>query len=183
MGPIVCATRGGEAGRRTQERAIALAQERQAALIFLCVFDASYAEHLNHPLAAAVEKEEQWLGRGLLGIAQARARKEGVEADAVVRSGPVLETIEAFLRQAGASSLVLGQPRDESTLATFRAGRVHDFAQRIRQDTGIEVIVVTPDNALVGKETAPDNVGDEQSSQVRGSDSIAEPETAGSVPS
>ncbi len=34
MGPIVCATRGSEASRRTQERAITLAQERGAPLIF-----------------------------------------------------------------------------------------------------------------------------------------------------
>jgi nucleotide-binding universal stress UspA family protein len=154
MGPIVCATRGGEAGRRTQEWAIALAKEREAELIFLCVFEASFAEHLSGPLAAAVEEEQQWLGQGLLGIAQARARREKVEAGAVVRSGPVLETIKAFLRQVGASTLVIGESRNPSSLATFRPGRVSDFAQQIRQDTGIEVIIVTPDNALVGRDTA-----------------------------
>jgi nucleotide-binding universal stress UspA family protein len=154
MGPIVCATRGGEAGRRTQEWAIALAKEREAELIFLCVFDASFAEHLSGPLAAAVEEEQQWLGQGLLGIAQVRARQEKVEAGAVVRSGPVLETIEAFLRQVGASTLVIGESRNPSSLATFRPGRVSDFAQRIRQDTGIEVIIVTPDNVLVGRDAA-----------------------------
>ena len=154
MGPIVCATRGGEAGRRTQEWAIALAKEREAELIFLCVFDASFAEHLSGPLAVAVEEEQQWLGQGLLGIAQVRARRANVEAGAVVRTGPVLETIEAFLRQVGASTLVIGESRNPSSLATFRPGRVSDFAQRIRQDTGFEVIIVTTDNALVGRDAA-----------------------------
>jgi len=42
MGPIVCAARGGEAGRRTQEWAIALAKEQGADPSFLCGFDSRY---------------------------------------------------------------------------------------------------------------------------------------------
>ena len=144
MGPIVCATRGGEAGRRTQEWAIALAKERGGELVFLAVFDPCVASNLNEPQAAAVRKEQQWLGRALLGIAAARARKEGLEAETVVRCGPVLETIEAYLWEVGASALIIGQPKIDSALAAFRPGRVHDFAERVRRDTGVEVIVVTP---------------------------------------
>lgn len=145
MGPIVCATRGGEAGRRTQEWAVAVAKEQGADLIFLCVFDPSLAGNSNEALTAAVVKEQQWLGRALLGIALTRAQKEGVEAGAEVRSGPVLETIESFLRQVGATALVIGEPKVDSALAAFRPGRVQTFAERIRDDTGVEVIVVTPE--------------------------------------
>ena len=105
MGPIVCATRGGEAGRRTQERAIALAKERGTELIFLCVFDPGFAGSLNSALSAAVIEEQQWLGRALVSVAQERAREQGVEAGAVVLSGPVLESIEDFLCEAGAATL------------------------------------------------------------------------------
>ena len=145
MGPIVCATRGGEAGRRTQERAIALAKERGAALVFMCVFDPSFAGPLNGTLTAAVEKEQHWLGRALLGIAQARAQREGVDAGTVVLSGPVLETIETYLRQVKASTLVIGEPKIDSALAAFRPGKVHHFAERVRQDTGVDVLVVSPE--------------------------------------
>jgi nucleotide-binding universal stress UspA family protein len=145
MGPIVCATRGGEAGRRTQERAVALAKERGTELVFLCVFDPSFAGTLNTALAAAVEKEQQWLGRALLGTAQARAEKEGVDAGTVVRSGPVLETIEAYLRQVNASTLVIGEPKVDSALAAFHPGKVYVFADRVRQDTGVDVLVVSPE--------------------------------------
>ena len=41
MKRIVCATRGGEASRRAQERAISLAKELEAELIFLYVTDPS----------------------------------------------------------------------------------------------------------------------------------------------
>lgn len=144
VGPIVCATRGGEAGRRTQEWAIELAKQRGQELVFLAVFDPCVAPHLNDKQSAAVQKEQRWLGRALLGIAQARARKDGVEAGAVVRCGPVLETIEAYLEEVGASALILGQPKLDSALAAFRPDRVHHFAECIEQDTGVEVIVVTP---------------------------------------
>lgn len=144
MGRIVCATRGGEASRRTQERAIQLAQERQVSLDFLCVFDPQAQGPLNETLAAAVVAEQRWLGRALLGIARARAKNAGVEATTEVRFGPVLATIEAYLRQVGASTLVLGQSNVDTALATFHPHHVRGFAQQVAQDTGVEVIVVTP---------------------------------------
>jgi nucleotide-binding universal stress UspA family protein len=145
MGPIVCATRGGESSRRTQEQAVALAKERDAELVFLAVFDPCCAGDVGEPLAEAVEKEQRWLGRALLGTAQVRARRRGVEPTAVVLCGPVLETIESYLLQVDASALILGEPKVDSALAAFHPSRVSHFAERVRLDTGVEVIVVTPD--------------------------------------
>jgi nucleotide-binding universal stress UspA family protein len=147
MGPIVCATRGGEAGRRTQEKAIALAKERGVELVFLCVFDPSFAGKLTNALATAVEEEQRWLGRALLGIAQARAQKEGVDARTVVLCGPLLETIETYLRQVDASALVIGEPKIDSALAAFRPGKVQLFAERVGQSTEVESIVVVPETS------------------------------------
>lgn len=145
MGPIVCATRGGEAGRRTQEWAIKLSKEQGRALIFFAVFDPRCAEHLGKDMVEAVQKEQRWLGRALLGVARARARKEGIEAGAEVRCGPVLETIEGYLQEVDASVLIIGEPKVDCALAAFQPGRVHHFADQVRQDTGVEVIVVSPE--------------------------------------
>jgi nucleotide-binding universal stress UspA family protein len=144
MGLIVCATRGGEAGRRTQERAIALAKERETELTFLCVFDPGFAGPLNSALSAAVAEEQQWLGRALASVAQARAREQGVEAGAVVRSGVVLDSIEDYLCEAGASTLVIGEPKIDSALSTFRHDTVQSCARQVEQNTSVEVVVVTP---------------------------------------
>ena len=144
MGLIVCATRGGEAGRRTQERAIALAKERETELTFLCIFDPGFAGPLNSALSAAVAEEQQWLGRALVSVAQARAREQGVEAGAVVRSGVVLDSIEDYLCEAGASTLVIGEPKIDSALSAFRPGMIQSCAQHVAQNTGVEVVVVTP---------------------------------------
>jgi nucleotide-binding universal stress UspA family protein len=144
MGPIVCATRGGEAGRRTQERAIALAKERGTELIFLCVFDPNFAGSLSKALSAAVEEEQQWLGRALVSVAQARAQEQGVEAGAVVHSGVVLDSIEEFLCESGASTLVIGEAKIDSALSAFRPGTVQSCVRHIKQNTSVEVVVVTP---------------------------------------
>jgi nucleotide-binding universal stress UspA family protein len=143
----VCATRGGEAGRRTQERAIALAKERGDELVFLCVFDPAFAGNLSDDLSEAVLQEQKWLGRTLMNVAQSRARKQGVDAHAVVRSGPVVDNIEDFVRESCASTLVIGKPKVDSDLGTFKLDNVQSCAEQMVDKTGIEVVVVTPDAA------------------------------------
>jgi nucleotide-binding universal stress UspA family protein len=147
MGLIVCATRGGEAGRRTQERAVALAKEQGDELVFLCVFDPAFAGNLSDALSEAVVQEQQWLGRTLVNVAQSRARKQGVNAHAVVRSGPVLENIENFVRESCASTLVIGEPKVDSALGTFKLDSVQSCADQMVDKTGIDVVVVTPEEA------------------------------------
>jgi len=142
MRPIVCATRGGEASRRTQERAIALAKERGAELIFLCVVDPNFVKPTNKALAAALRSELKRLGRALLYIAQARAKEQGVDAKAVVRSGPVRDTIEAYLREVDAGTLVIGAPRGETTLQALDPGQVDLLAEDVERELGIEIVIV-----------------------------------------
>ena len=142
MGSIVCATRGGEASHRTQERAIALAKERSAELTFLCVVDASFAGTLSEELNAALEHELKRLGRSLLHVAEARAQEQGVSAQTVCMSGPVQENIRAYLQHVNASTLVIGQSRPGKVNQVFCPECVDDFAEMLRQSTNVEVIVV-----------------------------------------
>lgn len=121
-----------------------MARERGLPLIFLAVFDPCFVRNLNDRLTAAVADEQQWLGRALLGIARVRAHQKGVNAGTVVRCGPVLETIEAYLREVDACALIIGEPKIDSPLAAFQPGRVQHFAEQIKQDTGVDVVVVTP---------------------------------------
>jgi len=142
MGPIVCATRGGEASRRTQEHAIALARERGDPLIFLFVADSSFAHPDSRALAEALADELERLGHSLLSIAQVRAREQGISAEAAIRHGSVRQAIEDFLREVKASTLVLGAPGAGSEKKTFFPGELPQFAQEINTATGVDVIVV-----------------------------------------
>lgn len=143
MGPIVCATRGGEASRRTQERAIALAQERGAELIFLCIVDTSFAHPLSDRLAEVLEDELMRLGRSLLHVAEARAQERGILAQTVCMGGPIRENIQTYLSRVGASTLVIGQSRTHTMHQAFSTGDVSDFAETLRQTVDVEVIIVT----------------------------------------
>ena len=142
MGPIVCATRGGKASRRTQERAIALALEGGTPLIFLFVADTNFTKPANEALVEALADELERLGKRLLCIAQSRAHEQGVEADMVVRHGAVRQVIENFLREANASTLVIGVPPTGSETGAFAQDEIPRFAQEIRAATNVEVVVV-----------------------------------------
>jgi nucleotide-binding universal stress UspA family protein len=142
VGPIVCATRGGEASRRTQEKACALAAEREERLIFLYVVDPSFAEGVAGEMTEALTAELRILGRSLLRLAQHRARERDLRPEVIIREGPIRETIEAFLQEVQASTLIIGAPRSEEEPATFEPDQLSAFAKEIEQATGATVIVV-----------------------------------------
>lgn len=141
--PIVCATRGGEASRSTQEHAVALAQERGARLVFLYVADCGFASSLNAPLLDAVRDELTHLGFSLLAIAQRRAARRGIEAEVAVLCGPVRETIHGYLVQTHASTFVLGASGPPTRHRTFSPEEVLHFAESVAKGTGAEVHMVT----------------------------------------
>jgi nucleotide-binding universal stress UspA family protein len=143
MQPIVCATRGGEACRRTQERAIRLAKEKDAPLVFLYIADPSLVGPVSEPLEEALRQENARLGRALLRVAQERARKQGLTAEAVVLHGSVQHSIQDYLRQVEADTLVLGAPRVGAAPQVFTAEGIESFAEAVRQETEVKVIVVT----------------------------------------
>ena len=60
MGPIVCATRGGEASRRTQERAIALARETAYQVRILAGTNQRIAVRRQLGDAAAFRRAGKW---------------------------------------------------------------------------------------------------------------------------
>ena len=142
MRPIVCATRGGEVSRRTQERAVVLAQERETELIFLYIVDPSFGGPMNEALAAALADELRRLGKSLLSIAQARALQQGVTARTVVLNGAAWQKIAEYVRRVNASGLVIGAPRNNAAPRKFNSD-VQQLAEALHETTGVEVVVVT----------------------------------------
>jgi nucleotide-binding universal stress UspA family protein len=142
MGPIVCATRGSEASRRTQERAIALALEQGASLIFLYIVDPAFIKIVDATLIEVVLDELAQLGRGLLRIAQARALERGLQADIAIRQGAIRATMEDFLREVKASLIIIGAPQRSSSAPVFNSEAITQLVQHIREATGVEAIVV-----------------------------------------
>lgn len=139
---IVCATRGGEASHRAQDRAIELAKQHNARLIFLYIVDLEFVSDTAAPIVVDVEREVRGMGHFLLLMAKERAQAQGVEADIAIREGKVREAIQDFIREAKADMLVLGRPRSGAVKQVFNEQELTPFALAVQQALGIPVLVV-----------------------------------------
>jgi len=134
MGTILCATRGGEASKRTQDEAVRLAREQNARLIFFYVVDASFLQHIGAHILVDVAAEIEHMGEFLLIMAQERAQGAGVEASYLIRRGAFLEELMAAAQELEASLILLGSPAEESY---FKLEHLKALAERVTQETGI----------------------------------------------
>jgi len=140
MGIILCATRGGEASNRTQDKAIALAKERGDTLLFLYVVDLRFLEKTAAPIVVDVEDEVHDMGEFLLLMAKERAAEQGIEARTVCRRGKVREEIKKCAVEEGVTLIVLGQPSGKES--AFQLANLEAFANEIEEETGIETVIV-----------------------------------------
>jgi nucleotide-binding universal stress UspA family protein len=143
MGKILCPTRGGEGSYRTQDAAIAMATERGDELVFLYVVDLDFLSKTERAVRPdVVAKQMTHLGEFLLGMAQERARRRGVEAGGIIREGDVREEIKAAAAEEGATLVVLGQATEDDAECAFAPQNLLKFAAQIEAETGVETRVV-----------------------------------------
>jgi nucleotide-binding universal stress UspA family protein len=140
VGKILCATRGGEASRATEDGAIALAQERGDDLVFLFVADASFLNQTAAPLVVDVESRLVKMGRFQLTMARERAVAGDVNAEVLVRKGRLQAELIAAARKLGADLIVLGHPVNRG--AVFDEVALEAFASVLQAQTGAEVRIL-----------------------------------------
>ncbi len=140
MGTILCATRGGEESRRTQQAAIALAKEKGDELVFLYVADASFLDRTAAPVVVDVEAELERMGRFQLTLAADQAAEEGVEARIMTRRGQLRTELVAAAQELSASVIVLGSPVEGT--AVFDDDALQGLAAELRAKTGAEVCIL-----------------------------------------
>jgi nucleotide-binding universal stress UspA family protein len=140
MGKILCATRGGEASYRTQDRAIALARQRGDSLIFLYVIDTHFLDKTAAPIVVDVGNQLQYMGEFLLAMAQEKAKRQGVQVQCICRPGRVRDEIKAVAREEQVEIVVLGQPAGEAN--AFAMEELKAFAAEIEAETGSQVVIV-----------------------------------------
>ena len=144
-GAIVCATRGGKASYLLQARATQLARAEQKALVFVYIVNTENLGEMSKKMTGAAREELTWFGNALLKVAQARARRAGVEAEILLREGGVREQIENVLREKNADLLVLGASREQHSEPLFAPDALTQFARRVEEATGVEVRILTLD--------------------------------------
>jgi nucleotide-binding universal stress UspA family protein len=140
LGTILCATRGGEGSQHTQDAAIALAKEQDALLVFVFVADVSFLSGMAAPIVVDVEQQLEQMGRFELARAQVRARKQGVEAEDMIRSGRFRTELIDAAAELCATMIVLGRPRGPG--AVFEEATLEAFAADCEEHSGVEVRVL-----------------------------------------
>jgi len=87
-----------------------------------------------------VTKEMEHMGEFLLAIAVERAQKEGVQAEAVIRHGQLVEALESAAQEQGADAIAFGRPAGVDS--SFSLSDLESLAARITADTGIETFIL-----------------------------------------
>lgn len=141
MKKILCATRGGEASRRTQDAVIAMAKEKGARVLFLYIVDVEFLKLTARGVRPdVVATELEHMGEFLLALACERAAAQGVEAEACVRHGPLIEALESAALDEGADAIAFGKPVGPDS--SFSLTDLEKLAARIMLDTEIKTYIV-----------------------------------------
>lgn len=147
MNEIVCATRGGAGSRAVQLAAIQRAKRSGNPLVFLYVVAPGEMDDISSTLQEAISEELIWLGQALLFVAEKRAHDAGLKAETVILVGNVQDEICSYLTEHKAGILLLGAPRG-TTAELSGDDAVERFAARITENSGVDVLIVRPEEEL-----------------------------------
>ena len=137
---ILCPTRGGKASYANQDRAIALAKERDSDLLFLYVSNVKFLGLTSLPFIVDIETELDEMGEFILIMAQERAEKAGVHAEITVERGVFDKVLKAVIQEQQISTVVLGSSKEGTGITTEEY--VQKLGETISQELGVEFIVL-----------------------------------------
>jgi len=137
---ILCPTRGGKASYANQDRAIALAKEREADLLFLYVSNVKFLGLTSRPFIVDIETELDEMGEFILIMAQERAEKAGVQTEITVERGVFDKVLKAVIQEQKISTVVLGSSKEGTGITT--EAYVQKLGETISQELGVEFIVL-----------------------------------------
>ncbi len=134
---ILCATRGGQASQPTHAHAIQLAQELNAELIFLYVFDQRVLQQVATPIVIDEDAQIEHMLDFLRTTAQEQAQQAGVHTRVIVRAGRLRDELKGVAQSEHVSLIVLGSPAGSAS--RFQVAAMLDLVSEIEEATGIEV--------------------------------------------
>jgi nucleotide-binding universal stress UspA family protein len=140
MARILCATRGGEGSRRTQDAAIRLAHERGDEIVFLYVVNIGFLDRTARAVRPdVVDAEMAKLGEFLLAMARERAEKQGVRALTSLRHGDLLSELQKAVAELDVDTVVLGKPAEDGF---YSLEKLEAYAAEIEEATGAQAFVL-----------------------------------------
>jgi nucleotide-binding universal stress UspA family protein len=137
---ILCPTRGGEGSYPNQDRAIAIAKERDAEVLFLYITNVEFLGLTAAPKIVDIEHEMDEMGEFMLIMAQERAEKAEVKAATIVKRGQFNHVLAEVIEEYQIETVVLGSSFEGTGVVT--AEYIHDLVDEIGSKTGVEFFVV-----------------------------------------
>jgi nucleotide-binding universal stress UspA family protein len=142
---ILCGTIGSPESKRAEERAIELARQYNAELIFVYIVDTGFLDGLERKLHGKndINIGLQRIGELILKDAQKRAHAAGIEAKIeVIQDMNILEGIELLIKEQNIDILVIGKEKRGLLEKHLIGGEVYKFVDSIAARTGVRVEVV-----------------------------------------
>jgi nucleotide-binding universal stress UspA family protein len=141
---IVCGVTGSEHAKKAALEAAILAKANEADLTYVYAVDLTFLKGGKTGLATTqgVEESLENLGRHILDAAKEIAWTQGVSPREVIMKGSVLEVLKKVILQQEADLLVLGHEERTFFEKFLTEGDVEDHIEKLKKDTGVEVIVV-----------------------------------------
>lgn len=140
MSGIVCATNAGEDSRAVHMAAFRRAAGGAGRLSFLHVLGGDDFNEQPERMREAIRLEMEWLLHALVRVARDRTEASNVSTDVVLRTGDPRVEILAQLREAAATMLLIGIPR-EGDAGIFRESSFDEFLSEV-EGLGVTVELV-----------------------------------------
>ena len=137
---ILCPTHGGKGSYPNQDRAITIAKERGAEVLFLYITNVQFLGLTAAPKLIDIETEMDEMGEFMLTMAQERAENASVNALILVQRGQFREVLIDVIEEHQIDTVVLGSSAGGTGVIT--AEYIQELVDEISGKTGVEFIVV-----------------------------------------
>jgi len=137
---VLCPVRGGKRSGKTVERAVALAVEGPARLVFLYIVDVDFLGYATVARVKLMVDELIETGSFALEVLADKARAAGVtEVETVIHQGSIRTVIRQAIVDHGATVLVTGRPGQTPGIVSFSAAEFDALLQELTADTGVRI--------------------------------------------
>jgi nucleotide-binding universal stress UspA family protein len=137
---ILCPTRGGKGSYPNQDRAIAIAKERDAEVMFLYITNVEFLGLTAAPKLIDIEHELDEMGEFMLAMAQERAEKADVNSFTIVKRGQFRQVLREVIEEHQVETVVLGSSAGGTGVVTSEY--IQTLVDEIGEKTGVEFIII-----------------------------------------
>ena len=141
---ILCLVRGGKESKRTVTKAIELALEMDARLVFFHVIDAEFlSQSMMGTRIKVVYQALSDMADFAMAILEDRAKRRGIkEVETIIREGNIIKQLRQAALETQAKMLVIGHPIPSPGANIFKEDEIIVFAKELEEEGKVKVLLV-----------------------------------------